>query len=195
MASQKKPNRKKPNRKKQERGAAMLEFIFAGVPLIFLIVVMFEICLAMWSYHSLATAVEDGAIYASTKGQGCTYTGNSCRVSVSQVVQDILSAGPGINSSQLSITLHSSGAGTTDVTCNPASNCLTGTYTTQIWPPGKVSSGPPAVYGDMPDINYIDVTGSYPSPLPVTNLFWPTKFLGGLGTLQFSATSRQVIQY
>src|SRR5205823_10249951 len=81
----------------QERGTVMIEFLFAGVPLIFLLLIIFELCLAMWSYHTLATAVEDGAIYASTKGQDCTYTGNTCRVSISTIVQDILSAGIGIN--------------------------------------------------------------------------------------------------
>lgn len=176
----------------QERGAATIEFALAGVPLILLLVIIFEICLAMWSYHSLATAVEDGAVYASTKGQGCTYSGNTCRVSISTIVQDILSAGVGIDPSRLNLTFHSSAPGTTDVTCNPASSCQTNST---LWPPGLVSSGPPAVYGYIPNISYIDVTGTYPSPLPVIGLYWAGQALAGGGTLQFSSTSRQIIQF
>jgi len=180
----------------RERGATMIEFLFAGVPLILLLLIIFELCLAMWSYHTLATAVEDGAIYASTKGQDCTYTGNSCRVTISAIVQDILSTGIGINPNQLKLTFHSSASTYyADITCNPASSCLTGSYTTTYWPPALVSSGPPAVYGNMPDINYIDITGTCPAPVPVISLLWQWRSLAGIGSLQFSAMSRQIIQF
>lgn len=180
----------------QECGAAIIEFLFAGIPLMFLLLTLFQACLAMWSYHTLATAIEDGAIYASTKGQGCTYSGNSCRVSVSQIVQDILSAGTGLDGSKLNLTFHSSASAYyADITCNPANSCLSGTYTTITWPPARVAVGPPAVYGDMPDISYIDITGTYQSPVPLTSMFWFGRTFAAPGTLQFSATSRQVIQF
>jgi Flp pilus assembly protein TadG len=175
----------------QERGSAIIEFLFAGIPLILLVLIIFELCIAMWSYHTLAAAVEDGAIYASTKGQGCTYTGNSCQVSISAIAQDILSAGPGIASSQLSLTFHSSASGYSDITCN-ASSCLSNTT---LWPPGLVSAGPPAVYGNIPAISYITITGTYPTPVPITSLIWMGRTLAGVGTLQFSATSQQIIQF
>jgi hypothetical protein len=180
----------------REHGAAIVEFLFAGIPIVFLVLIIFELCLALWSYHTLAAAIEDGTLYASTKGQGCTYTGNSCRVSVSAIVQDILAAGVGINPGQLNLAFHSSASAYyPDIVCNPATTCLSGSYTTTLWPPAKVSSGPPAVYGDMPEISYIDITGTYPSPVPVIGLLVPAQLLPGIGTLQFSATSRQVIQF
>lgn len=177
---------------KRERGAAMLEFALAAVPMICFLLAIFEMCLAMWSYHTLATAVEEGARYTSTKGQGCTYTGNSCRVTIGTIVQDILTAGPGIDPSRLALTFHSSATGTTDVTCNPASSCVS---STTAWPPGRVSSGPPAVYGYIPDIDYIDISATYPSPVPITRIFWPGQAVAGIGSLTFSATSRQLIQF
>jgi Flp pilus assembly protein TadG len=181
---------------RSERGSALIEFLFAGIPLMLLLLIIFEMGLALWSYHTLATALEEGATYASTKGQGCTYTGNSCRVSVSQIVQDILSAGVGIDPNKLGLTFHSSvSAYYSDINCNPASSCLTGTYTSTLWPPGRVTSGTISVYGDMPNLSYVDITGTYPSPTPIIGLFWPFHTLAGIGTLQFSAESRQVVQF
>jgi TadE-like protein len=180
----------------RERGTALIEFMFAGVPLIFLLLIIFELCLAMWSYHTLATAVEDGAVYASTKGQDCTYTGNTCRVTISAIVQDILSAGIGINPNQLSLTFHSSASAFyADIICNPASSCLTGTNASTYWPPALVSSGPPAVYGNTPAISYVDITGTCPAPVPIISLFWQARSLAGIGSLQFSAKSRQIVQF
>ena len=180
----------------RERGSAILEFLLAGIPLIFLQLVIVEVCLGLWSYHTLAAAIEDGALYASTKGQGCTYSGNSCRVSISGIVQDILGAGVGIDPNQLNLTFHSSASAYySDIVCNPAQTCLSGTYTTTFWPPARVSSGPPAVYGNMPEISYFDITGTYPSPVPVISLFVPAQLLPSIGSLQFSATSRQVVQF
>ena len=181
---------------KRTRGVAILEFLLAGIPILVLLLIIFELCLALWSYHTLAAAVEDGALYASTKGQGCTYTGNSCRVSISAIIQDILGAGVGIDPNRLNLTFHSSASAYyADIVCNPAQTCLSGRYTTTLWPPARVSSGPPAVYGDMPAISYIDITGTYPSPVPVISLFMPAQLLPAIGTLQFSATSRQVVQF
>jgi Flp pilus assembly protein TadG len=173
----------------------MIEFLFASIPLLFTLLIIFEAGIALWSYHTLATAVEDGANYASTKGQGCTYTGNSCRVSISQIVQDILSAGVGVDPSKLNLTFHSSASASySDINCNPASSCLTGSYTSTMWPPAYVGSGNPD-YGDMPNLSYVDITGTYTIPTPVIGLFWPFRSLPAIGSLQFSAESRQVVQF
>jgi Flp pilus assembly protein TadG len=164
----------------RERGGATLEFPLAGIPLIMLLMITFEICLAMWSYHTLALAVKEGAIYASTKGQDCTYTGNNCQVSVATVVQRVLTAGVGINPNQLSVTLCTSTSGCL-AACNPASNCLSNAT---LWP-GSVP----------PNTGWIEIDASYPAPMSIPALLWPGKSLASMGTIEFSASSRQVVQY
>lgn len=163
-----------------ERGSALIEFALAGTPTIFLLLVIFEICLAMWSYHTLAAAINEGAIFASTKGLGCTYTGNSCGVTISAIAQDILTAAPGLDSTRLDLTFHSPGS--SDVTCE-ASDCLSNS---KHWPPST---------GYIPNLNYIQITGTYPAPVPISSLFWPGKSLAGIQTITFSASSSQVVQF
>lgn len=165
-----------------ERGSAIIEFAFAGVTVIILLLVIFEMCLAMWSYHTLALAVKTGAVYASTKGQDC-YTGYNCGVSVSDIVNRVLQAGVGLDANRLNLTFHSSDPKSTDITCDPASSCKSNDTS---WPP----SG-----GYVPNIDYIDISASYPAPMPIMSLFWPGQSLGGLGDVEFSASSRQVIQF
>ncbi|HEX7359275.1 MAG TPA: TadE family protein [Bryobacteraceae bacterium] len=170
---------------KEERGSAIIEFTFAGVTVIILLLVIFEMCLAMWSYHTLASAVEKGAIYASTKGQDCdpNYSPNDCRVSVSDIVSRVLQAGVGLDPNRLNVTLQSSGG---EVPCNPASSCLSGSYTTTLWPPNS---------DYVPNIDYVEISASYPVPVAIMSLFWPGQSLAGIGNIKFSASSLQLVQF
>lgn len=173
-----------------ECGASIIEFILVGIPLILLLTVVFEICLAMWSYHTLASAVEMGAKYAATKGQDCTYAGNNCTVEIYQIVQSILASGIGIDSNRLDLTFYSfaspSDTSPTVVTCNPASSCLSNS--TQ-WPPEAPT------YKGVPDLSYIDISAHYPAPIFIPALLWPGQSFSSIGTVQFSASSRQIIQF
>lgn len=166
-------------KRNSERGTAILEFPFAGIPLIFLVLVTFEICLAMWSYHTLASAVNAGAVYACTKGQDCSYGGNNCQVEIEQIVQRILAAGTGLDASQLNLTFYSSASNTT-ISCAPASNCLSNA--TQ-WP------------GGVPNMDYIKIQATYPAPISIPALLWPGQSLSAIGAVQFSASSYQMIQF
>jgi hypothetical protein len=155
-----------------ERGSAIIEFALAGIPLVFLLLVILEFCLAMWSYHTLASAVDAGAEFASTKGSDCA---PSCAVSIGQVTQVILNAGVGLNPNQLKLTF-SPGS----VSCT-AVNCLSNST---VWPP----SGNNAV-GTL-----ISIQATYPAPLSIAP-FWPGKLFPAIGSVNFSATSTQMIQF
>ncbi len=126
--------------------------------------------LAMWSYHTLAFAVGDAAHFASTKGIGCTYTGNACGITVAAVAQRVATAGLGLVPGQLNVTLTSTAG---NVSCNPVSSCYSNVTT---WPPaspaGTNKVGQP-----------ITVTAYY----PVTILFLPTSGI----TNRRSHTARQ----
>jgi hypothetical protein len=163
---------------KNERGSAMLEFTLVGVPLIFILICTFELARAMWNYHTVAYAINEATRYAAVRGKGCTYTGNSCSVTVGTVARQIASFGIGLDSGTFNVTL-TSGAG--DVPCQPLSSCFNNAT---VWPPkGAADAG-------------MDITirGSYPFQSALT-MFWPGKGALSVGALALPSTSRQVVQF
>ena len=86
------------NRKQRQRGSAMIEFTLVGIPMIFLLISIFEMSRAMWNYHTLAFAIREGTRYAVVHGSGCsTDPRNSCQATVAQVAQRIQDAGIGLD--------------------------------------------------------------------------------------------------
>src|SRR6266853_1898307 len=97
-------------RKQRQRGSAMIEFTLVGIPMIFLLISIFEMSRAMWNYHTLAFAIREGTRYAAVHGSGCsTDPRNSCQATVAQVAQRIQDAGIGLDADQLALTFTSSG--------------------------------------------------------------------------------------
>lgn len=166
--------------RRREQGTAVLEFALAGIPLLLMIISIFELCLAMWSYHTLAFAVREGARYAAIKGQGCSYTGNSCGVTVGTIAQQIATAGAGLSPAVLNVTL-TSAAGS--ISCNPLNSCYSNTT---AWPPSSSSAN---VAGSA-----ITVSGTYAVNTSLVFLFIPTGSLK-IGNLTLPASSQQLIQF
>lgn len=116
------------------RGSSIVEFALLGIPIVMLIVSVFEISLAMWTYVTLGYAVREGARYSVTKGQGCSFTGNTCSVKVSDIAQRIRTAGTGLDPGTLNITLSASDGST--VSCSPLTNCYSNAT---VWPPATAN--------------------------------------------------------
>ena len=170
-----------PSAKRGERGSMLIEFTLVGIPLVLILISLFEISIAMWNYHMLAYAVREDARYASTKGQGCTYSGNTCGVTVANVAQQIASAGVGLVPSQLNVTLTSSGG---NITCNPLSSCYSNTAT---WPPNSGTANWPG--------SVISITGSYPVQTGLVFSYFIHTGLLQLQSVTLPASSQQVIQF
>ena len=83
-------------RRKQQRGSAMLEFAFAGIASIFILIGTFSVALGMWNYHTLATAVHDSTRYIAVRGSNCRKAGNSCAVTVGTIAQQLAGQAIGI---------------------------------------------------------------------------------------------------
>ncbi|MGI9070109.1 MAG: TadE/TadG family type IV pilus assembly protein [Bryobacteraceae bacterium] len=162
-----------------EKGNTLVEFTLVGIPLVLIFISLIEICIAMWSYHTLAYAVREGARYASTKGQGCTYTGNTCSVTVGTVAQQIATAATALLPGQLNVTLTSLAG---SVTCNPISSCYSNTA---IWPPSS---------GNIPG-SVISVSGSYPVQTGLVMMFFPSTGASQLNSVTLPASSQQIIQF
>jgi Flp pilus assembly protein TadG len=161
------------SRRDSERGNSIVEFMLVGVPVLFLVISIAQMSLAMWSFHTLAFAVREGVRYASTKGPGCSITGNACATTVGSVAQKVAVAGVGLQTSQLNLTLTSSAG---SVTCTPLSSCVSDTTR---WPPSSA-----AVQSN------ISITGSYPI---VTFLPFANNLLTNSGTV--SASSQQALLF
>ena len=166
---------------RKEKGNALIEFTLVGIPLMLIFISLIEICIAMWSYHTLAYAVREGARYASTKGQTCTYGGNSCSVSVGAVAQQVAGAGMGLIPAQLNVTLTSSAG---NISCNPVSSCYSNAA---IWPPSSASANLPGAI--------ISVSGSYPVQTGLVMMFFPGTGASRLSSVTLPASSQQVVLY
>ncbi len=174
----------------RRRGQALVEFTFVGIPLIFILVCVFEMSRGMWLYHTLAFAVKDGVRYASVHGYDCTNNGNTCTVTMQNVAAVIRNAGVGLDPASTTLNFYtltsSSGAKilttgspcSLDTTTNPCSS-------TNIFPPPSCNS-PRACRIE------IDITTPFNSALA---MFWPGASPVSFASGTLGATSADAIQY
>ena len=165
-------------RRKSEAGKSFIEFALVGIPLVLLMVSLVEMCLAMWTYDTLAFAVREGARYAAMKGQGCSYSGNSCGVTVGNIAQKIATVGVGLAPGALNITLTSASG---SITCNPVNSCYSNST---AFPPSSAN-----LENTMSDP--ITVTGYYPE----TIVFMPLAGVVKIQSGNLKASSQQLIQF
>jgi hypothetical protein len=177
--------------KLNRRGSALIEFTLVGIPLMFLLISVFEISRAMWLYHTLAYSVKEGVRFAVVHGEGCDPArgiGN-CQVTVADIANRIRIAGPGLLPNELTVIISNQDAGTapggavySSVTCQPLSSCFSNT---DAWPtsPGNLRG------------NDIVFSASYPLRTALA-MFWPgAGAANGPGILQLPASSRERIQF
>jgi len=169
------------SRRNRRGGNAMIEFVFVGIPLIFVLISIFEIARGMWLYHTLAHAVKEGARFTIVHGQNCWTAPNSCRVTVRDIVQRIQQQGTGLLPQELDIVLE---AQNSKVTCSPdlvSSGCWTNTNFWPFYP------------GNQPGLD-ITINGRYPFRSAIA-MFWPGTKPMQFGVFTFSASSRESIQF
>jgi len=169
----------------RRRGNAMIEFTLVGIPLMFLIVSVFEMSRGMWNYHTLQEAVKEGVRFEAVRGADllnnslvCSGNPDSCGASVNGIATALSAAAIGIPPQYWNATLI---AGTTSFTCAPVSSCLANT--TQ-WPPtGNNTSGTP-----------IEIFATYQFNSALA-MFWPGSQPVSFSTVTFAADSQQAIVY
>jgi Flp pilus assembly protein TadG len=146
-----------------ERGSAVVEFALSAIVLLTLVFGVIAMCLATYTYHTIADAAREGTRYAMVRGSSCsTYgkLGSPCPVTTSAQVQTYVRSlsFPGINPT--SMTVNATWP-TTGATCTPS--------TTPCNNPG----------------NLVRVTVSYSLPLAIP--FVPAR------TLTMTSSSQMVI--
>ena len=73
-------------------GQTLVEFTFVGIPIIFILISIFEVSRGMWIYHTLAYAAKVGARYASVHGINCI--GNTVNTSLQNPNNCAVNLGP-----------------------------------------------------------------------------------------------------
>lgn len=91
--------------RQRQRGATTIEMTMVGIPLIFILISIFEISRGMWMYNTASTAVREGLRFASVHGLNCVHNPpsvpNSCDVKANDIVAVIrMGIGNGILDSQ-----------------------------------------------------------------------------------------------
>src|SRR6266567_1222188 len=152
---------------KSRRGNSVLEFSMVGIPLIFVLISIFEISRGMWVYHTLAYAIKQGTRYAAVHGQNCSAAPNSCSATIGNIAGVIQNAGVGLLPDQLTLNFcappggspPSCTSGNAQASCS-LTNCLTNTT---VWPPNGAN---------RPGFDDIVITGTYPFASAIA-LVWP----------------------
>lgn len=168
-------------RVRSQRGASLLEFTLAGIPVIFLVISTVQMALGMWNYYSLARAVNQTARFASLRGSDCSSGTNSCGTTVGALTTMLTNEAIGIPSSSLTVTLVTDSGVVT--TCDPVTNC---TSNGTAWPP--------STHDDNSRGKKVTITAKYPFHSALA-MFWPGAGSSQIGTVYFPASSTQLILF
>ena len=130
-----------PNKRRSRLGQTLIEFTFVGIPMIFVLISIFEVSRGMWIYHTLAYSVKNGIRYASVHGINCvTVAGanpNTCSVNIGpantagSISYVIRQAAVGLDPAKTTLVFTDSSGTTTS--CNLGNGSCPAT----VWPPNN----------------------------------------------------------
>jgi TadE-like protein len=176
--------------KPSRRGNALLEFTLIGIPLLFVLISIFEISRGMWIYDTLAHAVKDTNRFVIVKGENCVATGNACGVTVQRIAEEFRDLGVGLIPADANLSLI---ALDHQVDCFPLSNCLAGGSHADIALPWPTRTTPPATGSGRGQNITVRATMPFRSALA---FFWPGAGPGfTFGVFNLGATSTEKIQF
>src|SRR5262245_46201925 len=165
-------------RRAQQRGSAMIEFVFAGIGSVMVLISTFQLAMGMWNYHTLATMVHEATRYAAVRGVSCTKPGNTCSVTVGNIARKIESTGVGIPSNRVNVKFTTEGG--EEISCAPLVSCFSNA---SVWPPASNFDN------RRGKLITISVNYQFQSAL----LFWPGQGTQNFGTISLPASSTQSI--
>lgn len=166
-------------RKRFQRGATTVEMTLVGIPIIFMLISIFEISRGMWVYHTLSYAVKEGVRFATVHGKNCGTVGaivNTCTKTMADVAAVIQAAGVGLDPSTTMLTFTAGGAASAPCSMNACPATL--------WPPAGSNDPGKSIQ--------IDITTPFQSALA---MFWPGAKPVSFASVNFGATSMDTIQF
>jgi hypothetical protein len=181
------------------RGATTIEMTLVGIPIMFILISIFEISRGMWVYETLAYAVKNGVRLAIVHGQNCVPTTdnpNSCKKTIADVASLISQSAVGPDPAQTMLTFTPASGTGASVQCylaTPGSNPPYGshsacsTLSTTTFPPD--TSG---AYNGVGKRVEIDIETPFHSAL---SMFWPAAGKTQFGVVNFGATAADYIVF
>lgn len=192
------------------RGATTVEMTLVGIPLIFVLISVFEISRGMWMYNTAATAVREGLRFASVHGVNCVFLApgipNSCEVTANNIVA-VIRNGAGnafVNSQGVSNNYGPTGAGavglpvgtTTATTTWVTFTSASGSFDCKL--DGTTSAGgcnarwPPDNDNAVKQIISISLRTPFYSAI---SMFWPGSKPLSFSAVNLSASSSDTVQF
>ncbi len=185
-------------RRRGQRGATTIEMTLVGIPIIFILISIFEISRGMWMYNTASTAIREGVRMASVHGINCINNPpgvpNNCPRTANQIITVIrdgrdpvanlpIGAGAaGLNPTQTTVTFISKTLrfdclldGTTGGNCN------------STWPPTA-----PAGENSIKTPIEIQIRTPFYSAL---SMFWPGSKPVSVATVNLFASSSDTIEF
>jgi Flp pilus assembly protein TadG len=187
-------------RARRQRGATTVEMTLVGIPIIFILISVFEISRGMWMYHTLSYSVRNGVRTAVVHGINCINhldVPNNCPKTINDIATAIQQSAVGIDPglAELTFTPGSAGAGSTSCyLATPVgtppygalSNCST--YSTLPWPPDDGNG----TYNGVGKTVRIDIRTPFASAL---GMFWPGSKPVNFALMNLGATSTDYVQF
>jgi Flp pilus assembly protein TadG len=193
-------NNARRNRRKR-LGQTLVEFTFVGIPIIFILISIFEVSRGMWIYHTLAYTAKVGARYASVHGINCVGktvnalldNPNDCAVKMGPadtagtIAYVMRQASVGLDPVKTTVVFNASGASTTcSLDVSGGSNPCPAT----IWPPYDATGVNTFNYVGEPI--RIDITTPFSSALA---MLWPGAKVVKFASGTLGATSQEYVQF
>jgi len=176
-----------------------------GIPLIFILISIFEISRGMWMYETAATAVREGVRFASVHGVNCVHVTpsipNACEVTANDIVV-VIRDGVGNamqNSQGASLNYGPTGAGAVAlfdrVNTLVTFTSLNGTFSCQLDATSGGNCGsrwPPDLDNAVKNVFTISIKTPFRSAI---SMFWPGSKPMQFGTTFLSASSSDTVQF
>ena len=175
---------------KSRRGNTVLEFTLVGIPLIFVLISIFEISRGMWIYHTLAYAIKQGTRYAAVHGQNCSVAPNACTKTIGDIAGVIQNNGVGLLPAQLTLNFCAppGGSAPSCTSGNAQASCLLKNCVSNatVWPPDGAN---------RVGLDDIEITGSYPFASAIA-MVWPGAHSTNVfPTFNLPASAREKVEF
>ncbi|RPI14192.1 MAG: pilus assembly protein [Acidobacteriales bacterium] len=173
----------------RRRGNAIIEFTLVGIPLMFLLISLFEISRGMWLYHTLAHSLKEGVRFSIVRGNNCNLAPNNCAIRVRDIAASIRRNAVGLPPGEIQNVTFATSSRTLATYASLNDALADGTYFPAGAPGGAEDPGGARL------MSYVEISAVYPFRSAIA-MFWPGAGRGvNFGTFMLPASSKETIQY
>lgn len=175
------------SRRAAERGANLIEFTLVGIPIIFILISVFEVSRGMWLYQTAAHAAKETARFVVVHGINCET--EACGRTIGQISTQLRDNFAIVDPAEVTVTFRAGCAPSSQF--RSCSDVRTGTLAATmadntVWP-GQFGN-------DFID-DFVEVEIRFPFRSAIA-MFWPGTGRGTVfGTVNMFAASREMVQF